>query len=999
MKRHRKYRRSIPLVLNFVLAAWIGRGACIAQDSLEWNFCSPLDALGAANMEPASRSDGMLQGRTAWDPHFTLRVAPEGIDANRLKWLTVRMYSSGEADVLDVYYESPDGRWCLGGKLPIAKGWATYRMDLTRNSWRETRADEASRQWGGPSKRVRTLRLDPGNQADRWIAIDYVRLAAEKPGDTEGVQREPRGRVSMRLENVPASVEAGGTLKFSLRCEMAAAGPLDAVTAFVHLRSGATILRLQQRKLEAGGQSPVAEIELPLSAYWNPGPLTLEAGCFEADLDGGPLSAPVRLANARAGTVKPPRCELRSLGGDAAIFVNDHPQAGFLFLTEGGLRSEYHREVAQSGVHLYSDWFGTSTESALGHVAPDQFDYGEFDRYFAAILDVDPQAYFLPHIGLTGPRWWQEAHPDELCKYENGTRGPTSFASRVWRQDIGSDLKKLIAYLRQTPYADRILGYIFYNGYTAEWQMWGTWQESRDDYSAPALAAFREFLRKKYPDDAALKAAWNDPGVTLAGAAMAGQAQRRPAGSRVLRDPSRERPAMDLYEFLNNMDADAVLDMARIVREATRGESLVGTYYAYLTAHGINQQDSGHLGARRVYDSPDIDFLMSPPNYWYRRPREACTFMSATDSMRLRGKLWLDESDHRTHLSAPDSGYGRADTLAETRGVFWREFAEVLTKRAAVSWFDMSGGWFSDPTVLADMGQANRIMQDSLPGRRPFQSEIAVLVDPDSFYWMRPTMANSSLVLNQVVTMPQSGAPWDFLVLSDLNSEKTPFYKLYIFLNAFCIDDRMTKVIHDRMRKNGATALFVYAPGYFAPDAGGSGIGDVSRIAALTGVQVAADEVEFKPQLQVVPGDPLSAGLNAGSRFGAEGMVSPRFYSVDKAARVAGRFPGTELAALVVKPMDGWTSVYCGAMQLPPALVRNIARSAGVHIWLDSDDALYTDGQFAGIHAATTGPKQLRLPQRRKVFNVRTGQAVPSDGTTVTVDVAEADTALLRLDP
>ena len=115
-----------------------------------------------------------------------------------------------------------------------------------------------------------------------------------------------------------------------------------------------------------------------------------------------------------------------------------------------------------------------------------------------------------------------------------------------------------------------------------------------------------------------------------------------------------------------------------VVGSLTPGQALVGTYYAYLTAHGINQQDSGHLAARRVFDSPDVDFLMSPPNYWYRKPGEASTFMSATDSLRLRGKLWLDESDHRTHLTDPGAGYGRANTLHETLGVYWREVAEVM---------------------------------------------------------------------------------------------------------------------------------------------------------------------------------------------------------------------------------------------------------------------------------------------------------------------------------
>ena len=295
----------------------------------------------------------------------------------------------------------------------------------------------------------------------------------------------------------------------------------------------------------------------------------------------------------------------------------------------------------------------------------------------------------------------------------------------MWRQEVGEDLRRLIEYLRRAPYADRIIGYAFFNGYTAEWQMWGTWQDSRDDYSQPALRAFRKFLRTRYQSDEQLRAAWNEPQVTLDTASMPDAAKRRPSGTQVLRDPASERQAVDFYEFISNMDADALLHFAHIVREATAGESLVGTYYGYLTAHGINQQDSGHLAARRVFDSPDIDFLMSPPNYWYRKPGEACTFMSASDSFRLRGKLWWDESDHRTHLTDLSAGYGRAENLQETLGVYWRELAEVVTKRAAVSWFDMSGGWFSDPEILSAMGQGHTVMQDGLKGARHLLPRLA----------------------------------------------------------------------------------------------------------------------------------------------------------------------------------------------------------------------------------------------------------------------------------
>jgi hypothetical protein len=555
-------------------------------------------------------------------------------------------------------------------------------------------------------------------------------------------------------------------------------------------------------------------------------------------------------------------------------------------------------------------------------------------------------------------------------------------------------LRRLLAYLRRTPYADRILGYAFFNGHTAEWQMWGTWQKSRDDYSQPALRAFREFLARRYATDQRLQAAWNDPQARLDTAVMPDWAKRRPPGLQVLRDPRHERPAIDFYEFISNMDAEALLDFARIVREATEGKSLVGTYYGYLTAHGINQQDSGHLAARRVFDSPDIDFLMSPPNYWFRKPGETSTFMSATDSLRLRGKLWFDESDHRTHLTDPSAGYGRASNLGETLGVFWREFAEVQTKRAAVSWFDMSGAWFDNPEILAAMGQANRLMREGLTRRKPFAAQIGVFVDPQSFYWMRSTMANAALVLNQVVVMPQSGAAWDFCLLDDIADPRLPDYKLYVFLNAFYVEPARRAAIRAKLKRSGGTALFVYAPGHLGPN----GASD-EAMQALTGIHIARQDEAGRPQLVLDRSHPLAQGFAIAAPLGAANLtVAPVFFAADPDAQVVGRLVESRRPGLVVKAVDGWTSVYSGAMQLPPGLIRNLARSAGAHIWLDSDDALYTDGQYVGIHAATAGAKSLRLPQAYRVTNAQSNQPVSANDLTVRIEMQRGETVLLRLD-
>ncbi|MBM4045964.1 MAG: hypothetical protein FJ279_12675, partial [Planctomycetes bacterium] len=578
-------------------------------DAVEWTFDSPSEVVSTVNIEHGRVANGRLSGWTAWDPHFSLRVPKEGLDAAQLTWLTVRMYSSAEADVLDVYYGSPDGRWCLGGKLPIRRGWATYRLDLTKNHWRETRASADSKQWGGPSKRVNSFRLDPGNQENRYIMMDSVKLEPAsldaslrveslRPELVEGIMAEPRGTAMLNKLTAPKKVEAGEKLSVSAELEVSAPEGLAKGTAFVRLRHGAAAMSLTELPVALGQKTLKVAADLPISAYWYPGALTVEIGCYELDMaqDSPPAVAEIGLTNKRVGTVKPPVCELRPLGGDAAIFVgrvcecagarvcqctrllahrltgslyDARPMPGFMYLAAAGLHLDYHREVADQGIHLYSDWFGTSRHSDMGHIAPDKYDYGEYDRYFAAILDVDPHAYFLPHIGVTGPLWWQKAHPEEMSLREDGVREPTSFASEAWKREMGADLRKLLAYLRRAPYADRIIGYIFYSGYTAEWQMWDTWQPSRDDYSAPALRAFRAFLKNRYATDERLQAAWNDAKVTLATAEMPRWDKRRPPGPQVLRDPKTERQAMDFYEFISHMDADALLHFARITREAT----------------------------------------------------------------------------------------------------------------------------------------------------------------------------------------------------------------------------------------------------------------------------------------------------------------------------------------------------------------------------------------------------------------------------------------------
>jgi hypothetical protein len=86
-------------------------------------------------------------------------------------------------------------------------------------------------------------------------------------------------------------------------------------------------------------------------------------------------------------------------------------------------------------------------------------------------------------------------------------------------------------------------------------------------------------------------------------------------------------------------------------------------------------------------------------------------------------------------------------------------------------------------------------------------------------------------------------------------------------------------------------------------------------------------------------------------------------------------------------------------MTLPPPLMRRIARQAGVHVWLESDDAIYTDGRFIGVHAAADGTKRVSLPFVGQAADVLNGTSLSCDGRTVTFEMKRAETVLLDVQP
>ncbi len=973
------------LIAIIALLAGASCGGASAAE-LAWRFGEAKDVTAADNFTYSQVGDGYFRGSVRWDPYLYLNVPADGFDAKTLHYLEVRLYSSAPADLLDVYYKATNGDWGLMGKFPIKRGWATYRMDMSTLSAHEFNGSRLSKSWGGAEQRIISFRLDPGNEGDRWVLLSHVRLTDEPL--SEGVSEEPLGTMEAPSIQAPRQTQAGESLTISVTLRPRETPPnLTRARAYLRLARGTAIVGELEQELDPRQSETVLTAVFPTSIYLSAGAITVRAGVYELDeVGGGRLDrdlANIDLLNPRQGTRRPPQVDVRRLAGDPTIHVEGTPLTGMTFLVGNGRRLTQHREFAEAGIHVYSDWFGTSGDGDLGHPAEDRYDYGGFDSYFADLLDTDPDALFLPHLYVTPPAWWQAKNPQEMCVYSDGTRGCQSFGSDKWRTEIGDDLRRLLAHLQSSTYADRILGYILCSGHTAEWQEWGIWDGKWADYSEPSRGAFRNWLRARYGTDAALQLAWRDAAASLISAELPAVDERTSATAGVLRDPSKEQRVIDFYQYLSETMAGDILHFARIVKDATGGRSLAGAYYGYLTQHWIHQQDSAHLALAMPLESPDIDFLMSPPMYTGREIGGTSTFMTAAASVRLHGKLWLNESDIRTHLSDPAAGYGRATNLAESRAILWREFGEMLARRTAISWFDMEGGWFSDPTLLADLA-AMRKQADRAPGvRRPFHAEMAVFISAESAYRMQPSALWMPAVLDQIVSLPRIGVPADVYLLSDLNRPDFPEYKVYVFLNACYVDSATRHSIERKVKRRGATAVWIFAPGAITDD----GL-SVTSMKSLTGISLAA---EFDGVA------PLQVRLSTGDLVGWNESNGPMFWADDQSIEILGTLTHNGKPGLVRRRADGWTSIYYATVGLPPALLRDIARDAGAHVYLHTDDALDTDGQFACLHAKTTGEKTLCLPHPAKVVNVMTGTVLALRAATVTLRMAAGETILLEI--
>lgn len=459
------------------------------------------------------------------------------------------------------------------------------------------------------------------------------------------------------------------------------------------------------------------------------------------------------------------------------------------------------RQVAafrDAGMHVYG----------LGVLTPDvwrpdgSIDFATAERKMRDVLSTDPEARFQFCITTSfPPKWWMDAHPDELVGYADAEVNPDerdhikncrapSFASKAWRRDMCDYISRLVRHLESTPYAKRIFAYRPDFGVYHEWHYYGM-QSCMPDTGKAMAAAFGRPIPSK-----------EDRLRTSAGP---------------MRDPVKDRDALDFVRCMGREVRDCLLEFDRACKEACGGRALVGNYYGYFFGMPF-RAEGWHLETDAVLDSPYVDFLCCPFDYAAAARGPGCQQYARCllEGFRRRGKLAVLEADTRTTLyTAGGDGSHlnalHAKTRADDIALLARDFVSSLCWGCGFWYYDFGLGWYDAPEFAELFKRIYPIRREV----RDCRSVAEVLVVGD-FESVAYTNADSPMFCHRrttglVLALGRTGVPFDTASVLDVAMGKLKDYKVYIFCNLHHLTPGKERLV-EKLRKSGKTVLLPESP-------------------------------------------------------------------------------------------------------------------------------------------------------------------------------------------
>jgi len=583
------------------------------------------------------------------------------------------------------------------------------------------------------------------------------------------------------------------------------------------------------------------------------------------------------------------------------------------------------RAFGEAGIDLYavmpSNSFNTLGEPYCKFkpfwVWDETYLWGVVDEQFDLVIRQNPRAKFICMIDINSPLWLaRRLNISYGLGGDSFTDITNSFCIENWRGLTSKMLKAYVEHMEKR-YGGRVYAYIVAAGGSSEW-----YDNGKGRAIPQKEKAWANYLKERGLPN------WKVPS----------HAELYTPSFDKYFDPQTQMPRIEYARFTEKLMSDAMDYFSEIARGAAGGKRAVGSFCGFLPHTLVGKIDN-----RQPYSSPFLDFLGDPGGYDNRKIGMGGGMNAPVKSLKLRGKHWFQEIDHRTHTFNYDLSpyvkifgkdlYGMKDQ-AETSAMLKREFALAAVMQNSLWCFDMWGGVFSAPETMALVGKAHKIWSAHKDDNLPVRAEILYIADPDScLYTEYPELKHFKQILFSC------GAPFDHIFFGDISKVDMSKYKVVVFPHSYEITPEKKKILDQYVCKDGKVVVAT----------AGFGIIDGKRL------------------------DPAFTEKLTGFKYKTAGVNK--------------------------KDMGGWTSVYAGdEKSFSKQNFMELIKNAGVHTYTDEPLPVYANEKLVAIHTKEGGKKTVYLPRKvSKAKELFTDKIIDANGDKFEYDFISPDTALFEL--
>ena len=682
------------------------------------------------------------------------------------------------------------------------------------------------------------------------------------------------------------------------------------------------------------------------------------------------------------------------------------------------------QDVTLCWVPIFVDWTG-----------PGEYDFSDMDRRIQTILDLYDK-HAIPNstparivvriqAAVFTPIWYvkqsenADGMPTNLIEYRNPwgatvdacsteklkkQRYATAFADygstlgislgdTFWDTDAVDCLKAIIEHVRSSDYAHRVFGWLPCALNTNEWFLRTFAPEASCDFSAPTQQAFKEHLHSK--------------GISCDDAPVPLPRYCLNSDKGEFLDPSNSNSRLveEFSQWSSNRIVDIIQNFAETLKTAyIDSPKLIGFFYGYSLGLSRLQDLSqcGQLAVNRVLENDNIDFICSPNEYFFRadeKPFTASTVMGPfADSGACCNKLVFLEDDHRPGSNlAANSAWSTRDKWHDEM-FFKHIFAQMLSHGQQLWWYSLGAQWFKDQYRQEIAGNLHRIGLEALQKDRSSVAEVAVVIDERTISTMRfnPKLQQTLLTESHGVFF-QSGTPFEtFELQSFLHKADHSRFKVVVFLNLFRVDDSILSAVN-KLKTDNKTLMFSFAPG-FVDDSGETRTFSSDSATKLTGMCLKEANSNVPLSVWVDPERVSLFSDGKDRRYAWQNMdigVNPTILQIeDKDAESLG-FLHSGAIGFARKKHQNWNSVFSVMPCLPAEILRAVLKQAGVHLYTENGDVIYTNKSMLTIVASSSGEKVITLQSYVKLVDAQDKTVFePDDKNRISLNMKRHETRI-----